>query len=92
MLGSLERHCGELAEWQVPMGGFFFWLTLRQGEARAALDAAEAEKVSFIPGSYFAAEPGTLTRQLRLSYGEVSEDAIEEGLRRIARALDRVAA
>jgi 2-aminoadipate transaminase len=92
MLASLNRHCRDVAEWHAPEGGFFVWLTLKHGDVRAALDAAEAEKVSFIPGSYFAVGPGTLDRQLRLSYGEVSEDAIDEGLRRLARALDRVAA
>jgi 2-aminoadipate transaminase len=92
MLASLERHCREVADWQAPAGGFFVWLTLRRGDTRAALDAAAAERVSFIPGSYFAVEPGALDRQLRLSYGEVTEDAIDEGLRRLARALARVAA
>jgi DNA-binding transcriptional MocR family regulator len=92
MLTSLDCHCREVAEWQAPAGGFFVWLTLRNCDERAALDAAEAEKVSFIPGSYFAAEPGTLPRQLRLSFGEVAGDAIDEGLRRLGRALTRVAA
>jgi 2-aminoadipate transaminase len=92
MLAGLARHCREAAQWQAPSGGFFVWLTLRHGDERAALDAAEAEQVSFIPGSYFAAEPGAPTRQLRLSYGEVAEDAIDEGLRRLGRALAQVTA
>lgn len=92
MLASLERHCRDVATWQAPAGGFFVWLALRHGDTRAALDAAEAERVSFIPGSYFAVEPGALDHQLRLSYGEVAEDAIDEGLRRLARALERLAA
>lgn len=92
MLTSLERQCSGLADWHTPSGGFFVWLTLRGGDVRAVLDAAEAEKVSFIPGGYFAAEPGTLNRGIRLSYGEVAEEAIDEGVRRLARAMERVAA
>jgi DNA-binding transcriptional MocR family regulator len=45
-----------------------------------------------IPGNYFAAEPGTLSAHLRLSYGEIAENAIDEGLRRLGRALERVTA
>jgi 2-aminoadipate transaminase len=92
MLARLDRHCREVVEWQDPSGGFFVWLKLRHGDERAALDAAEAEKVSLIPGNYFAAEPGTLSAHLRLSYGEIAENAIDEGLRRLGRALARVTA
>jgi DNA-binding transcriptional MocR family regulator len=92
MLASLDRHCRDIADWQTPSGGFFVWLQLRRADVRAALDAAEAEMVSFIPGSYFAVTPGSLDRHLRLSYGEVAEDAIDEGVARLARALERVAA
>jgi 2-aminoadipate transaminase len=91
MLESLDRRCRDLAEWRAPEGGFFVWLTLKRGDVGTALDAAEAEKVSFIPGGYFAVEPGTLDRRLRLSYGEVADTAIDEGLARLARALERAA-
>jgi 2-aminoadipate transaminase len=92
MLAGLDRHCREVAEWQAPSGGFFVWLKLRHGDERDALDTAEAEKVSFIPGSYFAAEPSIMPGRLRLSYGEIAENDIDEGLRRLGRALARVAA
>jgi len=87
MLAGLERHCAGLAEWQAPEGGFFVWLRLLRCTAEAALDAGEAEKVSFMPGSYFAAEPGMLTSHLRLSYGELPVGDIDEGLRRLGAAL-----
>lgn len=87
MLAGLERHCRGLAEWRSPEGGFFVWLRLTRGDVAAALDAGEREQVSFIPGPYFAAEPGALTDCLRLSYGEIPEERIEEGLRRLGRAL-----
>ncbi len=89
MLAGLERHCRGLARWDVPEGGFFVWLELAGCEVEAALDAGEREGVSFIPGPYFAAEPDTLTRHLRLSYGEMAMDQIDEGLRRLGRALEQ---
>lgn len=30
MQEALLEHFGELAEWNIPEGGLFFWLTLRQ--------------------------------------------------------------
>ncbi len=87
MLAGLERHCRGLAEWEVPEGGFFVWLRLTKGDVGAALDAGERERVSFIPGPYFAAEPGALVDCLRLSYGEIPGERIEEGLRRLGLAL-----
>jgi DNA-binding transcriptional MocR family regulator len=87
MLAGLARHCHNLAEWSVPQGGFFVWLTMKAGHVEAALDAGELEGVSFMPGPYFAAEPSTYDRHIRLSYGEVSENQIEEGLARLGRAL-----
>src|SRR5262249_47371514 len=90
MLSGLERHCHNLAAWDSPEGGFFVWLTLKSGTVRALLDAAEQEKVSFMPGSYFAAQPDTFDRHLRLSYGEIPETMIDEGLGRLGRALARI--
>lgn len=89
MLAGLERHCSGLAEWQAPEGGFFVWLRLPGCNAEAALDAGEAENVSFMPGSYFAAEPGALASHVRLSYGELRAEDVDEGLRRLGRALER---
>lgn len=92
MLEGLERHCRGLAEWQAPEGGFFVWLHLTGCTAEAALDAGEAEGVSFMPGSYFAAEPGMLASHVRLSYGELAAEDIDEGLRRLGRTLERASA
>ncbi|MCB2074130.1 MAG: PLP-dependent aminotransferase family protein [Novosphingobium sp.] len=90
MLASLERHCVDVAQWSDPEGGFFVWLTIPHGDVGEVLDAAEQEKVSFIPGTYFAATPGACSQSLRLSYGEIAEDRIDEGLRRLGRALAAV--
>ncbi|MCB2076793.1 MAG: PLP-dependent aminotransferase family protein [Novosphingobium sp.] len=87
MLAGLERHCTGLAEWTIPDGGFFVWLRLLQGDAMSALASGDREGVTFIPGMYFAATGGGLTDALRLSYGEVTVDEMDEGLVRLGRAL-----
>jgi 2-aminoadipate transaminase len=91
MLAALDAHCAGLADWGTPQGGFFIWMRLAHGEAAAAAAAAVEEKVSFLPGPYFsAAEP--FDRHLRLSYGQVAEDRIEDGIARLGRAIARAGA
>jgi DNA-binding transcriptional MocR family regulator len=89
MLASLERHCAGAVDWSTPDGGFFFWLTLKAGDVASLEKAAAQEKLAFLPGPYFAAEPGRFSDHLRLAYGEIAEELIEEGVRRLGRALSR---
>lgn len=79
------------AEFVVPEGGYFLWLTL--GEAVDTVDllaAAEQERVAFIAGPDFMLDGGR--DALRLSFASVPPDLIPEGVARLARALDRVRA
>jgi 2-aminoadipate transaminase len=92
MLASLERHCAGAAEWTTPDGGFFVWLKLKVGDVEAVTQAATQEELAFLPGPYFAAEPGRFSDHLRLAYGEIAEEQIEEGVRRLGRALSRITA
>ncbi len=86
MLRALERHCGKLAQWNTPEGGFFLWLKLTGADAEAVLTAGEHEKVAFLPGPFFSART-PFRNHLRLSYGQVAEGDIEDGIARLARAL-----
>jgi 2-aminoadipate transaminase len=75
---------------QSPAGGFSLWLEsdLRCNEERL-LEAAIERGASFDPGSLFrvAAQPGLA---LRLSFSAVATSAIDEGVSRIASALQQV--
>lgn len=75
---------------QPPGGGFSLWLEsdLRCDEDRLLAVAIE-RGASFDPGSLFrvASKPGLA---LRLSFSVVSESAIDEGVARLARAIDEV--
>ncbi|WP_437882037.1 PLP-dependent aminotransferase family protein [Pseudomonas sp. LRF_L74] len=85
MQTALERHFGELADWQVPQGGLFFWLTLRQPlDTRTLLDAALAQNVAFMPGEPFFAEPEGNHGHLRLNFSHVAPERLDEGLGRLA--------
>lgn len=85
MQQALEKHFGELADWQVPQGGLFFWLTLKQPlDTRTLLPAALERNVAFMPGEPFFIEPDRHPGHLRLNFSHVAPERLDEGLQRLA--------
>lgn len=82
---ALNRHFGDLADWQVPQGGLFFWLRLKTPlDTRTLLDAALAQDVAFMPGEPFFAEPDGHHGLLRLNFSHVQPERLDTGLARLA--------
>lgn len=90
MLAALERHFPEEARWTRPAGGLFLWLTLPEGlDSTALLKTALAEeRVAFVPGASFYPRGGG-ERTCRLNFSYAGPDVIEEGIRRLARVVER---
>jgi 2-aminoadipate transaminase len=99
--GELKARCDALvaalreripeASFVVPDGGYFLWLDLAEGTDSAALLAeANGEGVTFVAGPDFMIEGGE--NSLRLSFAPVPADRADEGVARIAAALDRLRA
>jgi 2-aminoadipate transaminase len=79
------------AEFVVPEGGYFLWLSLRDDvDTTTLLSVAAEEGVSFVPGADFMLEGGASS--LRLSFAGVPPQQIPEGVGRLARALERARA
>jgi 2-aminoadipate transaminase len=51
-------------------------------------DAVE-EKVAFIPGTAFYPDPASGRNTLRLTFATASPEMIEEGIRRLGKAIER---
>src|SRR6185436_4712810 len=84
LMESLRRH---LPSWRFaePRGGFSIWIEPDgEGDDTTLLGLAVEEGVSFDPGRSFRATPGPLA--LRLCFSAVDAAAIDEGVRRLARA------
>ncbi|GAC1037490.1 PLP-dependent aminotransferase family protein [Pseudomonas sp. No.117] len=82
---ALARHFTDLADWQVPQGGLFFWLRLKTPlDTRTLLDAALAQDVAFMPGEPFFAEPDRHHGLLRLNFSHVQPERLDTGLARLA--------
>lgn len=89
MLSSLEEHFPQGATWTTPQGGLFLWVTLPGFvDSRKVLPLAILQRVAFVPGTAFYAD-GAGARHMRLNYSFVSEDRIEEGIKRLGKVLKR---
>jgi DNA-binding transcriptional MocR family regulator len=87
LVAALARHLPHLAAPALPAGGLHLWVALPEGTDDVAVaSAAAAEGVVVFPGRpWFAAEPpGPF---LRLTYAAAPPDALDEGVRRLARVL-----
>jgi 2-aminoadipate transaminase len=105
MVSELRERCADAVTWNDPRGGVFLWLKLNEDIDPAALaDEARTEGVAYVGGRAFfagltAAEApkagsttlsfGAAIDHLRLAYSFTAEDQIQEGIRRLARALER---
>jgi len=90
LVKALAEHIPE-AKFVVPEGGYFLWLDLDEDvDTTALLAEAKEEGVSFVAGPDFMLEGGTSS--LRLSFAPVPADEVNEGIRRLARALERLRA
>ncbi|HJV27383.1 MAG TPA: PLP-dependent aminotransferase family protein [Aromatoleum sp.] len=88
---ALRRHFGDIATWETPPGGLFFWLTLnRRIDTRELLPKAIEANVAFMPGEPFFPVDAGASGQLRLNFSHATEAQAEEGLERLA-ALVRAA-
>jgi len=91
MGAALARELGDAISFTQPQGGLFFWarLTGAQGKIKDAGEFAKraiAEDVAFVPGApFFARDPDTSA--LRLSFATADVEKIEEGIRRLRKAL-----
>jgi len=70
-----------------PEGGYFLWVDLPDDvDAGALVDQAAAEGVAIVKGADFLLSGGT--HSARLAYSAVTADEIDEGVRRLAAAIE----
>ncbi|MBZ9784898.1 PLP-dependent aminotransferase family protein [Pseudomonas sp. REP124] len=82
---ALQMHFDDLADWNMPQGGLFFWLTLKQPlDTRTLLNAALANDVAFMPGEPFFPDPDNNHGHLRLNFSHIDPARLDEGLGRLA--------
>ena len=92
-LTALAREfSGTGVTWNDPEGGFYFWVKLPHGlDSGRLLQLALEEGVAFVPGHAFTVDADH-SRALRFSISAPSPARIDEGVRRLRRAFDRLSA
>jgi len=84
---SLTEHFSDLAHWQNPAGGLFFWLELMeqyQCSTRELLPAAIDQGVAFMPGEPFFADDKKRPAYIRLNFSHASAKQADLGLKRLS--------
>jgi 2-aminoadipate transaminase len=90
MLDAMSRYLPAGITWTHPQGGLFLWVVLPEGvNAREVLKSAVQEKVAFIPGFAFFPDGVSGQNTLRLTFATASPQMIEEGIKRLARAIEK---
>jgi 2-aminoadipate transaminase len=90
LLAALERHLAGEYHVDPPAGGHHLWVTLaRPLDERALYTEAARCGVTFTPGGAVTAERRSQT-SFRLSYSLLDPDELDEGVRRLARAIREV--
>jgi 2-aminoadipate transaminase len=83
LLAALERFMPAGTHWTRAEGGFFSWLTIPGCDAGALAVSAAEHGVAVVPGSLFYAD-GSGGENVRLSFSQVDESLIDEGVERLA--------
>ena len=92
MRAAVQQHFGDTVRTTDPDGGFFLWATFSDGVDTSALfEPALAHGVAFIPGSAFSVS-GNFRDSLRLCFATSTPERIDEGVQRLRRAVDELAA
>lgn len=85
---ALRTHLPE-ARFTEPSGGYFLWVELPEDVSAAAVaQAAAARRVAVVKGTDFMLSGGE--HALRLAYSAVTDDQIDEGVRRLGDAVAEV--
>lgn len=88
---ALARNFRDIAEWNIPVGGLFFWLRLRNPlDTRELLSRAIERGVAFMPGESFFPQPSSGLGTMRLNFSHAGAAEAERGLENLA-ALVRAA-
>lgn len=89
LLAAVARHLPADARCIPPQGGLFAWLRLPHGlSANDLYPVAAVEGVTYVPGSVFY--PGEREQGcLRLNFVTHPPEVIEQGMRRLGRAIER---
>ncbi len=91
---AIEKHFPPSVEWREPTGGLYFWARLPKGVPTGVkskvFQTALKHDVLYVPGELCYADDPTRRKpnhEMRISFGNASEEDIREGIRRLGAVL-----
>jgi 2-aminoadipate transaminase len=90
MIGALRNHFSTQSRWETPPSGVFVWVEMLNdiNEIELLRISMSKEQIAFIPGSAFCSlRNGRRSNCVRLNFSHSPPEIIEEGVRRLVRAL-----
>ena len=87
MAAAFKKYLPSFVEYDVPEGGFFFWLRLPGVDTRKLFEKAVERGVAFVHGRAFYANEGGGEDRLRACFTFAKEEELEEGARRLRDAI-----
>ncbi len=80
---ALQEHFADIATWEKPTGGYFFWLVFDESVDTTPLkDKASDLETGFQHGAVFSTQ-GKLSNCLRVCFAHYNEDDIRKGIARM---------
>jgi GntR family transcriptional regulator/MocR family aminotransferase len=93
MISAIQRYLPMSVHFDIPQGGLFIWLSLANGlTSEELLPLAWEEGMDFAPGSPFFPEEIESSTWLRLNFVAQAPAEIEEGMKRLGKAIKRLSA
>ena len=93
MLSAIQRYLPTTVRFDTPQGGLFIWLQLPENlSSEKLLPFAVAEGVIFAPGNEFFPDRLSGRNWLRLNFVAQAPDQIDEGIKRLGKAVRRLIA
>jgi 2-aminoadipate transaminase len=90
LTGALEEQFGTAAEFTVPCGGIFLWVTLPETVDTTALVApAQAAGIAFNPGAEWSTRPEAGHHSMRLCFALPEEQVLRDGVAALAEVCHR---
>lgn len=87
MVATMEKEFPEGVKFTHPEGGLFTWVILPEHiDSNDLATKALENNVAFVPGSSFFPHGGN-ANTMRLNYSSMTEEKIEEGIKRLAKAI-----
>ena len=91
MVEAMKKYFPQDVKFTIPKGGMFTWATLPEGQVALELfDLVIKRNVAFVPGDPFYVNEHNVNT-LRLNYTNATSERIEEGIKRLAEAMQEIA-